>query len=319
MIRHARTAGLVAAVTVALLSTIAFTPNAKAGPAPAGTAYAQAAADRHGVKPTIVLVHGAWADAAGWTPVVERLEKAGFPVMAPPNPLRGLDSDAQYISAVLHQISGPVVLVGHSYGGAVITNAAVGNPNVKALVYIAAFAPAQGDSLASLNGSAPGRSIPAVPAIPTSYPQPGGSTGTELTINPAKYPAVFLNNQLPPAQEQALAAEQKPLSLDAVTEPSGTPAWQTIPSWYMVAKNDRAIAPDLERFMATRADAHTIEVNGPHLIMLTNPGAVTTLVEQAARATAHPPIPTSGTTGAGRQPCDYCPRAGLTPIRLRTC
>jgi pimeloyl-ACP methyl ester carboxylesterase len=291
MKRNARIAALVAAALATTgLSTTALSSSAQARPSQAvptqAQAQAQAVADWHGVKPTIVLVHGAWADAAGWTPVIERLEAAGFPVKAPPNPLRGLDSDAQYIHSVLEQIQGPVILVGHSYGGAVITNAVQGDPEVKALVYIAAFAPAQGDSLASLNGSQLGKTIPAVPAVPTSYPNADGTTGTELTIDPAQYPGVFLDNELPLDQEQALAAEQRPLSLDAVTETSGTPAWQTIPSWYMVAKGDHAIAPALEEFMANRAHAHTVEVNGPHLIMLTNPGAVTALIEQAARSTA---------------------------------
>ncbi|MGW3073993.1 alpha/beta fold hydrolase [Kitasatospora sp. NPDC001132] len=286
---NARIAGLVAAaVATTGLSTVAVTSSAQARPSQANavSAQTQAIADWHGAKPTIVLVHGAWADAAGWTPVIERLEAAGFPVKAPPNPLRGLDSDAQYIHSVLDQIKGPVILVGHSYGGAVITNAVQGDPNVKALVYIAAFAPAKGDSLASLNGSPLGKTIPALPAIATSYPNADGSTGTELTIDPAQYPGAFLDNELPLDQEEALAAEQRPLSLDAVTETSGTPAWQTIPSWYVVAEGDHAIAPALEEFMATRAHAHTVEVNGPHLIMLTNPGAVTNLIEHAARATA---------------------------------
>ncbi|GAB3208286.1 alpha/beta fold hydrolase [Nocardia tengchongensis] len=242
-------------------------------------------ADWKGDKPTIVLVHGAWADAAGWTPVVTELQKAGFPVKAPPNPLRGLDSDAAYISGVLRQTTGPIILVGHSYGGAVITNAVAGNTQVKALVYIAAFAPDQGDSLASLNSSAQGKEIPSVPATPSSYPDTGGSTGTELTIDPGQYPNVFLDNTVAPDQQHALAVEQRPLSLAAVTGTSGAPAWKALPSWYMVAEQDHAIAPDLERFMATRAGAHTVEVEGPHLIMQTSPDAVTALIEQAAVAT----------------------------------
>ncbi|MFG2887328.1 alpha/beta fold hydrolase [Streptomyces sp. NPDC048297] len=238
-------------------------------------------------KPTVVLVHGAWADASGWTPVAERLERDGYTVKAPPNPLRGLTSDAQYIANYLKQIQGPIILVGHSYGGAVITNAAAGNPNVKALVYIAAFAPDKGDSLASLNGMQVAHPIPAVPAQPSSFPKPDGTTGTELTIDPAKYSDVFLDDELPSYEAQAFAAEQRPLSLDSVTEQSGTPAWSSIPSWYMVAKEDHAIAPDLERFMAQRAHAHTVEVDGPHLIMFTNPQPVTDLIERASTATVH--------------------------------
>jgi pimeloyl-ACP methyl ester carboxylesterase len=239
-------------------------------------------------KPTVVLVHGAWADAAGWTPIVERLQADGYPVIAPPNPLRGLTADAAYIRAVLDQITGPVILVGHSYGGAVITNAATGDPNVKALVYIAAFAPDQGDSLAALNGSALGKEIPSVPVMPSTYPLPDGTPGTELTIDPAKYCDVFLDNLIPAAQCQALAVEQRPLSVLSATQTSGVPAWASIPSWYLVAAGDRAISPNLERFMAARAHAHTIDVPGaPHLVMLTNPKTVTALIETAARATSH--------------------------------
>jgi pimeloyl-ACP methyl ester carboxylesterase len=131
----------------------------------------------------------------------------------------------------------------------------------------------------------PGKEIPALPVIPTTYPGQGGGTSTDLTINPADYPRVFLDNELPAYEEDALAAEQRPLSLNALTQASTTPAWLTIPSWYMVANQDRAIAPNLERFMAARMHAHTVDVNGPHLLMLTDPTAVTTLIEQAATAT----------------------------------
>jgi pimeloyl-ACP methyl ester carboxylesterase len=275
-----RTVGFVAATVIAAgISAAALAPGASAH------AAAQAAASE-GQKPTIVLVHGAWADASSWTPVIEQLEKAGYPVDAPPNPLRGLTYDSGYIASVLSQIKGPVILVGHSYGGAVITNAAVGDPNVKALVYIAAFAPAQGESLEELLSSSLGEEIPAVPTVATTYPVQGGGTGAELTVNTADYPAVLLDNELPAYEENALAAEQRPLSVDAATETSGAPAWETIPSWYMVANQDHAISPNLERFMAARAHAHAVDVNGPHLIMLTAPGAVTSLIEQAATATA---------------------------------
>ena len=287
MKRFARMAGLVTATaTVAAVSAVALTTSASAHTTEAaarGTAQLTAAAT--GPKPTIVLVHGAWADASSWTPEIERLQAAGYTVDAPPNPLRGLDYDSAYIASYLKQISGPVILVGHSYGGAVITNAAVGDPNVKALVYIAGWAPAQGESLASLIASPLGQTIPGLPTEASTFPEPDGTTGTELTIDPAAYPSVFTDNELPVAEEDALAAEQRPLSLDAVTETSGTPAWATIPSWYMVALDDRAIAPALEEFFAARMHAHTVEVAGPHLLMLTNPGAVTHLIEEAATAT----------------------------------
>jgi pimeloyl-ACP methyl ester carboxylesterase len=255
------------------------------------TTTAQASAhltDSTAVKPTIVLVHGAWADASSWTPVIERLQAAGYTVDAPPNPLRGLNYDSDYIASYLKQISGPVILVGHSYGGAVITDAAAGDPNVKALVYIAAFAPDQGESLATLNGSALGTQIPPVPVTPSAYPLPDGTTGTELTIDPSKYCNVFLDNLVSKAQCQSLAVEQRPLSVTSAIQASGVPAWKTIPSWYLVASDDRAISPNLERFMAARAGAHTIDVAGaPHLVMLTHPTVVTSLIETAAQASAH--------------------------------
>jgi pimeloyl-ACP methyl ester carboxylesterase len=185
----------------------------------------------------------------------------------------------------LAQLKGPVILVGHSYGGAVITDAATGDKNVKALVYIAGWAPAQGQTILSLIGSKLGQQIPTLPLIKTRYPEPGGGDGTDLTINPAQFPHFFVDNELPAYQSAALAAEQRPLSLNALTQASTAPAWRTIPSWYMVADRDRAIAPNLERFMAARMHAHTIDINGPHLLMLTNPGAVTRLIEEAATAT----------------------------------
>jgi pimeloyl-ACP methyl ester carboxylesterase len=286
MKRIPRVAGLITVTAaVAVISAAALTSSASAhttAPAAHTAALTAAAA---GPKPTIVLVHGAWADASSWTPVIERLQAAGYPVVAPPNPLQGLTYDSKYIASYLKQIKGPVILVGHSYGGAVITDAAVGDANVKALVYIAGWAPAKGESLLSLISSKLGQQIPSLTLITSSYPAPGGGTAEELTINPAAYPAEFTDNELPVYEEDALAAEQRPLSLNALTQDSGTPAWKTIPSWYMVADHDRAIAPNLERFMAARMHAHTVDVNGPHLLMLTNPGAVTSLIEAAATAT----------------------------------
>jgi pimeloyl-ACP methyl ester carboxylesterase len=279
MKRIPRVAGLITtAAAVTVVSAAMLAPGASAHTA------AQTAAGT-GPKPTVVLVHGAWADASSWTPVIEQLQEAGYRVDAPPNPLQGLTYDSAYMASYLKQIKGPVVLVGHSYGGAVITDAAAGDPNVKALVYIAGWAPAKGETLISLIGSKLGEEIPALPVTATTYPEQGGGTGKELTINPADYPGVFLDNELPAYEEDALAAEQRPLSLNALTEASGTPAWLTIPSWYMVANQDRAIAPNLERFMAARMHAHTVDVNGPHLLMLTDPGAVASLIEQAAAAT----------------------------------
>jgi pimeloyl-ACP methyl ester carboxylesterase len=274
MKRIHRVAGIITATAAAAaLSAVALTPGASAHTAAPGP------------KPTIVLVHGAWADASSWTPVIERLESAGYRVDAPPNPLQGLTYDSAYIASYLKQIKGPVILVGHSYGGAVITDASARDASVKALGYIAGWAPAKGETLESLIASRLAAEIPALPVTAAAYPEQGGGTGTDLTINPADYPSVFLDNELPAYEEDALAAEQRPLSLNALTEASSTPGWETIPSWYMVANQDHAIAPNLERFMAARMHAHTVDVNGPHLIMLTDPGAVASLIEEAATAT----------------------------------
>jgi pimeloyl-ACP methyl ester carboxylesterase len=286
MKRIPRVAWLItAAGAVAAVSAATLTPSASAHTAAPAAHTAALTAASAGPKPTIVLVHGAWADASSWTPVIEQLQQAGYTVDAPPNPLQGLTYDSAYIASYLQQINGPVILVGHSYGGAVITDAATGDANVKALVYIAGWAPAQGETIESLINSPLGEEIPALTVVATPYTEQNGSPGTQLTINPADYPSEFLDNELPAYQEDALAAEQRPLSLNALDEASTTPAWQTIPSWYMVANQDRAIAPNLERFMAARMHAHTVDVNGPHLIMLTDPGAVTNLIEQAATAT----------------------------------
>jgi pimeloyl-ACP methyl ester carboxylesterase len=276
LISGAITTGAAAATIAALLTTGAA--------ANAETLSAHHAA-KHVAKPTVVLEHGAWADASGWTSVAERLQHAGYKVLAPSNPLRGLHSDSAYLQSYLKQVKGPVILVGHSYGGEVITNAAVGDHEVKALVYIAAFAPAEGESLGSLNSTKLAARIPALPLVPSAYPNADGSQGTELSIATDEYPNVFLDDRLPKAEEAAMAVEQRPLSLDAVTEKSGVPAWKTIPSWYLVASHDRAISPALERFMAHRAHAHTVTVNAPHLAMVTNPGAVTEVIEQAATKT----------------------------------
>jgi pimeloyl-ACP methyl ester carboxylesterase len=232
------------------------------------------------VQPTIVLVHGAWADGTGWADVVRRLQAEGYKnVVAPPNPLRGLPGDSTYIASYLKSITGPIVLVGHSYGGAVITNAATDNPNVKALVYIAAFAPTTGETINSIIARFPGSQVgPALIPVPFST---GTTSGIDLYLKPDQFRNVFLSDFLPQQEALAMAASQRPLTAAAFDDLSGKPAWETIPSWYMVAQQDRTIPPDAERFMAARAHAHTVEVNAPHLAYATNPGAVTRLIDTA--------------------------------------
>lgn len=242
-------------------------------------------------KPTVVLVHGAWSDSSSWNGVIKRLQRDGYTVDAAPLPLRGLASDAAYVSDYLKTIPGPILLVGHSYGGSVITNAAHGNTNVKGLVYIAAFAPDKGESAGQLTAKFPGSHItddPTAP-VPTAlnavpFTQADASTGIDLYLKADHYRDLFLDKSVGHADVAALAAEQRPITAQALNEPSGEPAWKTIPSWYLVADQDHAIPPAAERFMAKRAHAHTVEVDAPHVAALTDPGAVTHLVEQAATA-----------------------------------
>lgn len=269
-----------AALAVAVLVVPAVS-SASASPAPVPAAAVAPA--QHGPKPTIVLVHGAFADSSSWNGVIARLQHDGYPVIAAANPLRGLDSDSSYVSSLLSTIPGPVILVGHSYGGEVITNATVGHANVKALVYIAAFAPAQGETGLALIGKNPGSQLgPALIVRPYAVTGGGGADGY---VDPAKFHAVF-GADLRVATTDLLAAEQRPVDLAAFQTPSGVPAWKTIPSWYLVAGADQAIPAATEEFMAQRADAHTVVVDGAsHLVMISHPGQVEDLIVQAAKAT----------------------------------
>ena len=232
-------------------------------------------------KPTIVLVHGGWDNSTGWNAVIAKLQKSGFDVIAPANPLRSLASDAAYVSSVLDTIEGPIVLVGHSYGGAVITNAALGHENVKALVYIAAFAPDVGESLFQLVTMNPGSQIGPATLITRPYPLPGGGEGTDLYLTREGVRTAFAQD-LPRKTTDLMFATQRPFSQEAFVEPSGTPAWKSIPSWYLVASDDHAIPPMTQRFMATRAAAQTSEVYSSHVPQISQPDAVTQIILQAA-------------------------------------
>jgi pimeloyl-ACP methyl ester carboxylesterase len=247
------------------------------------TAGSSAAASPHGPKPTIVLVHGGWDNSTGWNAVVEKLQQRGYPVIAPANPLRDLASDSAYVSSVLDTIQGPVVLVGHSYGGAVITNAAVGHANVKALVYIAAFAPDQGESLAQLVTMNPGSEIGPDTLITRPYPLPGGGQGTDLYLTQSGLKTAFAAD-VPGRVQDQMFATQRPFSQEAFGSPSGTPAWKTIPSWYLVASNDHAIPAATERFMAQRAGAHTSEVKSSHVPQISHPDRTVDVILEAAKS-----------------------------------
>jgi pimeloyl-ACP methyl ester carboxylesterase len=229
-----------------------------------------------GVKPTVVLVHGAWADASSWDRVISRLQADGYTVVAPANPLRSLTGDATYIASVLKSIKGPIVLVGHSYGGAVITDAATGNPSVKALVYIDAFVPDQGETVLQLAAKNPGSELPAaITEVP--YSQGGTETGADVYIKTASFRSVFAAD-VPAGTADLMAVTQRPIALAALMQPSGPPAWKQIPSWFLVGLDDHAIPPATQLFMATRAHSHIVEINSSHASLVSHPGAVTKLI-----------------------------------------
>ena len=234
-------------------------------------------------KPTVVLVHGAFADASGWNGVTERLQDRGYTVLAPPNPLRGPAGDAAYIRSFLSTIEGPIVLVGHSYGGFVITNAATGNPNVRALVYVAAYAPGQGDTVEALTAMRPGSLLGPAALDVRPYPLPDGTQGLEGSIKPSLFREVFAGD-LPRRLTTIMAASQRPASLLTLVEPSGPPAWEDIPSWYLVAGRDNTIGTANERIMADRIDATTIELkHASHVVMMSRPGATTDFILRAVK------------------------------------
>jgi pimeloyl-ACP methyl ester carboxylesterase len=244
-------------------------------------ALARAQAAR--AAPTIVLVHGAWDRPEGWNGVAARLRDAGYPVVVPDNPLRTVWGDAAAIGRVLQGVSGPIVLVGHSYGGFVITNAALNNPRVKALVYIAAFAPDEGETGLGLLVRSPESLVPAA-LVPAPFVGPDHKLGVNTTINPLLFRTVFAQD-VPSRAARVMAATQHPATLATGTGKSGVPAWRTIPSWCLVAANDRIIPPAVERFMAVRAHATTIEIASSHAAHVAHPDAVAGFILAAAQAT----------------------------------
>jgi pimeloyl-ACP methyl ester carboxylesterase len=229
-------------------------------------------------KATIVLVHGAWADASSFDAVARQLQKAGYTVYAPPNELRSLASDAAVISTFVKTIKGPVILVGHSYGGEVISVASVGNPNVKALVYIDAFAPDAGES--------PGSLLAAYPSPPKDFftPLPFAG-GVDIYITQKYYGPVFASD-VPAVEAAAMAAEQRPLTLAALTDKApDEEGWKTLPSWYVVGDDDLVIPPALQLKMAQRAKAHISHTPGSHPSMIEHPDATVAAIMAAMAAT----------------------------------
>jgi pimeloyl-ACP methyl ester carboxylesterase len=236
---------------------------------------------------TVVLVHGAFADASSWNGVIERLQREGHTVVTPANPLRGLADDTAYIASVVDQIEGPVLLVGHSYAGAIISNVVARARNVVGLVFVAAFAPDDGEWL----GDVTARSKDAIlgPALlQRRYPiGRDGETGVEFVVNPARFHEIFAAD-LPSDRSAVLAAGQRPVAQAAFSEKAGPPAWKTVQSWAVVATGDKAAGADLVRSMAQRAGAKITEIDGSHLIMVSQPDAVTEVILHAARAVAEP-------------------------------
>ena len=262
---------------------IAFGGMALAG----GNASARGREPSHGPRPTVVLVHGAWADASSWSQVSDRLQRAGYDVRVPPNNLRGVGNDAADLASYLSTISGPIVLVGHSYGGMVITDAAAGNSQVRSLVFVDAYIPAEGDTLLGLTH--PPSVFAADPATVFDFvPYSGAPAGAvDLYVKSSVYGDALANEGFSRQETRVMAAAQRPLSTQALTEASGPPAWATIPSWAIVGADDRAIPVADQIAMAKNAGARIVEVNAPHLSMLTNARTVADVITRAANAVDH--------------------------------
>ncbi|MFI9406802.1 alpha/beta fold hydrolase [Nocardia sp. NPDC052316] len=258
----------VAALTLGMSAT-ACTASADSDPSPAPGVN----------KPGVLLVHGAFADGSSWSKVAAQLQRDGYQVTTAAVPLRGLTYDAAYIRSVLDGLPGKTILVGHSYGGAVITNAATGSAKAAGLVYVAAFAPDQGEPVGALDAKFGGPATKI--GVPHDFPLPGGGVGQELTVAPDKFHDNFAQD-LPANEAAVLAAAQRPIAVTSFMEPSGAPAWKSLPSWALVAKDDRMIPADGQREMAKRMNATTVEQAGSHAVALSQPATVTELIETAA-------------------------------------
>jgi pimeloyl-ACP methyl ester carboxylesterase len=242
---------------------------------------------------TVVLVHGAFADSSSWNGVIERLQAGGIQVTAAPNPLRGISYDSAYVASFMKQVPGPILAVGHSYGGAVISNAATGLGNVVGLVFVAAFAPDEGERLGDVEAGSRD-SVLGTAQLPLQYPTPDGArAATEFAIDPAKFHDAFAAD-VPPEQTVVMAVTQRPASELAFTEPSGPPAWKSVPCWAVVATGDKAAGTDVIRSMAERAGATITEVEGSHVIMISRPDVVADVIKTAAAAVGRPVGATAG-------------------------
>ena len=233
--------------------------------------------------PTVVLVHGAFADSSSWNGVIERLQAKGVQVTAAANPLRGIAIDSAYVASVLDETPGPVLAVGHSYGGAVITNAAKQAKNVVGLVYVAAFAPDEGEALGEVEAGSKD-SVLGSAQVQLHYPSGnGGDPAVASAIDPEKFQDAFAAD-LPTDETKIMAVTQRPVAALAFTEKSGPPAWKDLPSWTVVATGDKAAGADVIRSMAERAGATITEVEGSHVIMISQPQAVADVILEALAA-----------------------------------
>jgi pimeloyl-ACP methyl ester carboxylesterase len=270
--RRTRALAISAVVAALLLGTSAIADAAAPPKVPAAL-------------PTVVLVHGAWADSSSWSGVVGRLQRAGYTVDVPPNPLLGLSFDSDVLASYLRTVSGPIIVVGHSYGGAVITNAATGDAQVKALVYVDAYMPAQGETILRLTGAKPGSALTNVAATFNAVPFTGLSgPDDELYVKPSVFHADFAAD-LSTSDAAILASEQRPLAASVLQQPSGPPAWKSIRSYVLIGTADRVLPPAEQEAMAARAHATVVKVaGGSHLTLISHPGAVSRLIERAAHA-----------------------------------
>lgn len=233
-------------------------------------------------RPTVVLVHGAFAESASWNGVVRRLKSEGLPVLAVANPLRGLAPDAEYLRSVIDGIDGPVVVAGHSYGGSVASEAAEGAENVRALVFVASFILEPGESTGELAGKFPGGELgPALTPVPYAA---GGQSGDDLYIQQDRFREVFAAD-VPEAEVALLAATQRPIAAAALEDAASRAGWKSIPSWTLITRQDLAVPAESQRFMAERASAHAVEIDASHAVTVSEPDAVADLILDAVRAT----------------------------------
>lgn len=268
-----------------VLAAAGLAGAAAAVAAAAGTPAEARSADgsRHR-RPTIVLVHGAWADAGSWSGVIIRLERLGHTVRAVPNLLQGPRADAASVRAFLDSVDGPIVLVAHSYGGNVITDAAAGHPRVRALVLVAGFLPAEGESLGGLASRPVREPLPAAPVVAVPIVRADGTVSSDLYLDPARFREVFAAD-VSAERAAVLAATQRPAAAEVLTQTTVAAAWRTIPSWYLLTRDDLSLSPETQRFMADRAGATTVEVDASHAVAVSRPDAVVRLITDAVTTT----------------------------------